>query len=217
MDDLLERMDGPSLAGYYKFNKVFKLRPQGAESKKEVAMSNTIKGKVAEVKVNPANGRHAYRIDGQWYSTFVNEKTSEEAAKVLGEIQAGYDVELAFTENKGFFNIDGVVSYAAGEPGEEPKAGPKSGYKADGKKAWGGGAKGSGWKPEDKRPSMVSFAVSYSKDLTEELLKGADMESQSPEARLKFVEDNWLPLADKALAFMLAKLKELDYKFPKAE
>lgn len=210
--------DAEDIEAFRRFDNVFKLRPLGAESKKEVAMSNTIKGKVAEVKVNPANGRHAYRIDGQWYSTFVNEKTSEEAAKVLGEIQAGYDVELAFTENKGFFNIDGVVSYAAGEPGEEPKAGPKSTYKSDGKKPWGGGggAKGT-WKPEDKRPSIVSFAVSYSKDMMAKLLDGADMESQSPEARQKFVQDNWMPMADEVLAFMLKKLKELDYKFPKAE
>lgn len=215
--DFLRHCDDAEVAGFTRFDKVFNLRPEKAESKQEVAMSNTIKGKVAEVKVNPANGRHAYRIDGQWYSTFVNEKTSEEAAKVLDEIQAGYDVELAFTENKGFFNIDGIVSYAKGEPGAEPQAGPKT-AKPEGKKPWGGGAaKGSGWKPEDKRPSIVSFAVAYSKDVMVEALKGDDMAAQSPEARLQFVKDNWMPLADEALRFMLAKLKDLDYKFPKAE
>lgn len=181
-------------------------------------MSNTIKGKVAEVKVNPANGRHAYRIDGTWYSTFVNDKTSAEAAQVLGEIQPGYDVELAYTEKNGFFNIDGIVSYAKGEPGEEPKAGPKANAKDGFKKPWGGGsAKGSGWKPEDKRPSVVSFAVAYSKDVVNKLLDGADMEVASVEARAKFVQDNWLPMADEVLKFMLAKLKDLGYTWPKAE
>lgn len=218
LDSYLRGMDGPSLAGFHKLNKVFKLRPQGAASKKEVAMSNTIKGKVTEVKVNPANGRHAYMVDGQWYSTFVNDKTSAEAAKVLGEIQAGYDVELAFTENKGFFNIDGIISYAPGEPGEaaeQPKP-AKSGFT---KKPWSGGGKpaGSGWKPEDKRPSVVSFATAYAKDMIIELLKGDDLASQDPRERAKFVEDNWLPLADKVLVHMLAKLKELGYSWPKSE
>jgi hypothetical protein len=211
--------DDASLAGFHMVNKKFKLRAKRPESTKEVAMSNTIKGKVTEVKVNPANGRHAYQVDGQWYSTFVNEKTSEEAAQVLAEIQPGYDVEFAFTENKGFFNIDGVLNYAAGEPGEAPKAGYKvgtpDGFK--GKKAWSGGAKGSGWKPEDKRPSVVSFAVSYSKDLISKVLDGDDMKATSVEGQMAFINANWEPLADKMLKFMLAKLKDLDYKFPKAE
>lgn len=214
LDDFYRGLDGPSLAGFHAFNKVFKVRPKEAVSTKEVAMSNTVKGVIEEVKVNPANGRHAYRIEGKWYSTFVNEKTSEEAKEVLGGLAAGDSVEMEYSENKGFYNIDGVVSFTKGDGTVPERPAPaKPGFK----KPWGGGNKGSGWKPEDKRPSIVSFAVSYSKDVMTKLLEGDDLKAQGPEAQVKFVLDNMFPLADEVLRFMLAKLKDLKYEFPKAE
>ena len=162
-------------AGLAKFRKVF----GGATIKsaqgpgyvslnpyKEVSpMSEQLKGVVEAKKVD--GNRYGFKVNGKWASCFLNSDTPEEAKALLEKIQPGYSVTFSTYENKGYLNIDGVEEWQEGEP----PAKPQSTGTSFGRRPAGGGGGRSNWKPEDKRPGLVTMTFSYAKDHISDILK----------------------------------------------
>lgn len=171
-------------------------------------MSEQIKGVIAEKKVD--GNRYAFKVDGKWMSCFTKTDTPEEAVKILTDLAPGDTVTFSTYENRGFVNIDGVVEYVKGDASKVPPADKPRGTSFAGKGGYGGG-KGSSWKPEDKRPGLVTMTFSYAKDQVSEILKGADMANQSPEAMLKFAETETPKLAKVYLDYCIREAKALGW------
>ena len=212
--------DVESAEGLRKVNEIFKLRPiqgrvKALNPSQEVSpMSEQISGIVESKKVD--GNRHAFKVSGKWVSCFVPEDAPEEAVEALKAVAEGDDVVFEVVENKGYLNIENLVEHKKGDPSRVPKTGGYS-FKKTGSGTGSGGGSRSNWKPEDKRPSLVSFALSYGKDILNKLLEGDDMKTTSPEGQVKFVLDTLPILAEAILDWELKKVKELGYQFPKAE
>lgn len=211
--------DDPETAAIWlKANKIFQFTqgPVAAlNSSKEVSpMSERISGVVDAVKIE--GNRYAYKVGGKWVSCFVQKDADPDAVAGLKAIVEGDDVVFDVEENRGYLNIQSLIEHTKGDPSRAEQKKP-GGYSFAKKSGGGGGGFKSNWKPEDKRPSMVSFALSYSKDIVNKMLEGDDMKSTAPEGQAKFVRDNLLVLADMMLSWSLKKVKELGYEFPKGE
>jgi len=100
----------------------------------------------------------------------------------------------------------GASGYAAGTP---PGAFTKPPYKP-----YGGGQKsGGGWKPEDKRPGLVTMTAAYSKDVVAAVVaNSADLKLQDADVVIKWATEQTVKLAKVLLDYTLAELKALGFK-----
>jgi len=81
-------------------------------------------------------------------------------------------------------------------------------------KPYGGGQKsgGSGWKPEDKRPGLVTMNEAYAKDIVTAIIgHSADIGLMAPEAVVLWATEQTLKLSKTLLDYSLAELKELGF------
>ena len=101
----------------------------------------------------------------------------------------------------------GASGYAAGTP---PGAFTKPPYKP-----YGGGQRsgGSGWKPEDKRPGLVTMNEAYAKDIVTAIIgHSADLGEMAPEAVVLWATEQTLKLAKVLLDYSLAELKAMGFR-----
>lgn len=79
---------------------------------------------------------------------------------------------------------------------------------------YGGGQKsGGGWKPEDKRPSLLTMTESYVKDgLVAIIAVAEDIKTQDPDTTATWFADKLKAGTGDLLAFNLEKLKALGFK-----
>jgi hypothetical protein len=98
---------------------------------------------------------------------------------------------------------------ATGAPGPTPAPPYKQAYKPYG----GGQRAGGGWKPEDKRPGLVTMNEAYAKDIVTAIIGNSDdLKAQSPEAVLKWAEEAVLSTSKVFLTNTLNELKTLGFK-----
>jgi len=171
-------------------------------------MSEQIKGVIAEKKVD--GNRYAFKVDGKWMSCFTKTDTPEEAVQLLKDLAPGDTVTFSTYENRGFVNVDGVVEYTKGDPSKVPPSDKPKGTSFAGKGGYGGG-KGSSWKPEDKRPGLVTMTFAYAKDQVQSILAGDDMKSSDPDRAIKWAEEQTLRLAKVYLTYAVAEAKGLGW------
>jgi len=101
----------------------------------------------------------------------------------------------------------GASGYAAGTP---PGTFTKPPYKP-----YGGGQRsgGSGWKPEDKRPGLVTMNEAYAKDIVTAVIgHSADLGEMDPEAVVLWATEQTLKLAKVLLDYSLAELKAMGFR-----
>jgi len=112
-----------------------------------------------------------------------------------------------------------VVMPPPNPPGTLPLPGPatpapaQTAYKPPYKPYGGGQRAGGGWKPEDKRPGLVTMTMAYSKDVITAIISNSDdLKSQDPEAVIKWAEGQTVFLAESFLNYTLSELKTLGFK-----
>jgi hypothetical protein len=81
-------------------------------------------------------------------------------------------------------------------------------------KPYGGGQKaGGGWKPEDKRPGLVTMNEAYAKDIVTAIIGNSDdLKAQDPDAVLNWAGKSVLVLSKMFLTNTLDELKALGFK-----
>jgi len=101
----------------------------------------------------------------------------------------------------------GASGYAAGTP---PGAFTKPPYKP-----YGGGQRsgGSGWKPEDKRPGLVTMNEAYAKDLIVAIIGNSDdLKLRDADCVIEWAAVETMKLAHRLLEHCLDELKTLGFK-----
>lgn len=170
-------------------------------------MSEQIKGVIAEKKVE--GNRYAFKVNGKWMSCFINTDTPPEAEQLLKDLAPGDEATFSTYTNKGYLNIDGVVEYTKGDPSKAPQDKPRGTSFGGGSKFQGKG--GGGYKPEDKRPGLVTMTFAYAKDQVQSILMGDDMKAADPDRAVKWAEEQTLRLAKVYLAYAVAEAKALGW------
>jgi hypothetical protein len=115
-----------------------------------------------------------------------------------------------------------VVMPPPNPPGTLPLPGPATQYvgtppgafQKQPYKPYGGGQRaGGGWKPEDKRPGLVTMNEAYAKDIVTAIIGNSDdLKSQAPEAVIAWATEQTVKLAKVLLDYTLAELKAMGFK-----
>ena len=81
-------------------------------------------------------------------------------------------------------------------------------------KPYGGGQRaGGGWKPEDKRPGLVTMSLSYAKDAVVAIIgNNDDLKTTDHDKVLSWATEQTVKLAKVLLDYTLAELKALGFK-----
>ena len=110
----------------------------------------------------------------------------------------------------------GEVEEAPANAGQ-PAPGAGQGQQSFGNRSWGKSA-GKEWKPEDKRPSLVTMSESYAKDIVAAIVShNADLSNMDPANVITWARDNTIQLSRAFLENALAELKKLGFKVDPGE
>jgi len=112
-------------------------------------------------------------------------------------------------------NVDKAFATAANLVTNPPAPPP---YKPPYKPYGGGQKAGSGWKPKDERPSLVTMNEAYAKDIVTAIIgHSADIGLMAPEAVVLWATEQTLKLAKVLLDYSLTELQKLGFKLEPSE
>jgi len=94
-----------------------------------------------------------------------------------------------------------------------PDSGPAQAYKPPYKPYGGGQRAGGGWKPEDKRPGLVTMNEAYAKDLIVAIIGNSDdLRLRDADCVIEWAAVETMKLAHRLLEHCLDELKALGFK-----